>query len=108
MFQSSRRRWAKLALLLPFLIVVAGCWWDDDDPWDSDILVRNLSNCDLEIVMDDEFIMILDEDEWEWIEDVGKGDHVLEAYDAHTGALVERDQIDLNRYEDYTWTIEEC
>ena len=41
-------------------------------------------------------------------EDVGKGDHVLEAYDVDTGDLVEKDQIDLNKHEDYTWTIEEC
>jgi hypothetical protein len=107
MYQSNRGRWAKLALLLPFLIFLAGCW-GDNDPWDSDVLVRNLSNCDLEIVVDGDIVMIIDEDEWEWIEDVGKGDHTLEAYDVVTGELVERDQIDLNRHEDYTWTIEEC
>ena len=107
MFETTLTRVAPLLLALSLLALLGVCH-HPDDPFESDIFVRNTSHCKLAIVIDGDPEIILDEHDSDWIEDVGRGVHVLEAYDSDTGELVELRQIDLHRHEDYHWHIEGC
>lgn len=100
------RRFPLPAVLLLFLAAFAGCNGDVFDA-ECDLVVVNDSACDLTVFVDGREAFDLGAGSDRTLDDIGPGQHVIEALNVH-GALVERRSIDLTASEDYYWIVSDC
>lgn len=100
------RRPSLHAALVLSLLLIAGCSGDVFDA-ECDLVVVNDSACDLTVFVDGREAFDLDAGSDRTLDDIGPGQHVIEALNVH-GTLVERRSIDLTTSEDYYWILSDC
>lgn len=99
-------RWFPALLVFVVLVVGAGCNQDLLDG-DSDLVVLNDSPCTLAIWVDGREVFAIDPGSDRILDDLGPGQHILEAVDPR-GTVVKRRVIELAQGEDFFWALDDC
>jgi len=100
------RRLPLSAAVLLSAFMLASCSGDVFDA-ECDLVVVNDSACDLTVFVDGREAFDLGAGSDRTLDDIGPGQHVIEALNVH-GTLVERRSIDLTTSEDYYWILSDC
>jgi hypothetical protein len=99
-------RWGPTFLLVLAALLGAGCSEDLVDG-ESDLGALNDSGCTLTILVDGREAFNVAPGADRILDDIGTGQHLLEAVDPR-GTVIVRRTVELLRGEDFYWTVEHC
>lgn len=100
------RRLGTIVLVMTAMLGVLGC---SDEMFDAecDLIVVNESLCTVTVYVDGRLAFTVESGSDRILDDIGSGQHVIEALDPN-GTMLERRTVELASSEDYYLIVDDC